>query len=260
MKNVQSPSIARELVKLAIRLAPAPEDIFLMYEMSELKKSVASGDEGTRDSSDTFQIISCKTRNSLAAVFLQMVESSLAELDWGLGYDAPTTDEDHPVDERMQRLDLEEALYSRSALVVHVLSSFAHMSLKFLKLSAKFYKLLTRMAKSQIAPKGYAQHIPGSKFQKLAEVVTCRMLTAPLYAFVSSDQENQQTSKKGTLAKIRRESNVSNPAKQTHKGESFEACQAQCGKSFQIKAKEKSGEQPQEEDCAPSCAASSEMS
>ncbi|TVU47095.1 hypothetical protein EJB05_06676 [Eragrostis curvula] len=288
MKNVQSPSIARELVKLAIRLAPAPEDIFLMYEMSdELKKSVASGDEGTRDSSDTFQIISCKTRNSLAAVFLQMVESSLAELDWGLGklkatltlgYDAPTTDEDHPVDERMQRLDLEEALYSRSALVVHVLSSFAHMSLKdtqadqFLKLSAKFYKLLTRMAKSQIAPKGYAQHIPGSKFQKLAEV-TCRMLTAPLYAFVSSDQElqNQQTSKKGTLAKIRRESKCIPDL--IFQIEDYERYLIQLSKltkvnllrhakrsvarDFQIKAKEKSGEQHQEEDCAPSCAASS---
>jgi hypothetical protein len=53
----------------------------------------------------------------------------------------------------------------------------------FLKLTVKFYKLLTRMSKSQIAPKGYRQSIPSLKFQKLAEV-TCKMLTAPLYDFV----------------------------------------------------------------------------
>jgi hypothetical protein len=53
----------------------------------------------------------------------------------------------------------------------------------FLKLTVKFYKLLTRMSKSQIAPKGYRQSIPSLKFQKLAEV-TCKMLTTPLYDFV----------------------------------------------------------------------------
>jgi Fanconi anemia group I protein len=58
----------------------------------------------------------------------------------------------------------------------------------FLKLTAKFYKLLTRMSKSQIAPKGYTQFIPSLKFQKLAEV-TCRMLTSTLYDFVSSVQQ-----------------------------------------------------------------------
>jgi Fanconi anemia group I protein len=109
---------------------------------------------------------------------------------------------------------------------------------QFLKLTAKFYKLLASMSKSQIAPKGYKQFIPGLKFQKLAEV-TCRMLTAPLYKFVATHQEvcatlytpsvfiaymtsvkifyvfffifilwlqNQQPHKKGTLAKIKRES------------------------------------------------------
>jgi hypothetical protein len=59
---------------------------------------------------------------------------------------------------------------------------------QFLKLTAKFYKLLASMSKSQIAPKGYKQFIPGLKFQKLAEV-TCRMLTAPLYKFVATHQE-----------------------------------------------------------------------
>lgn len=215
-KTMQSPRMAREMLKLAIHLTPAPDDMILVYEVStELMNLMTSGDDG--DSSDTFHIINCKTKSSLAALSLQMVESSLTELDWGfgklkamltLGYDCANIDEDQPADEIMLRLALEKALYSRSTLVVQVLSSFAHMSPMdtqaehFLKLTVKFYKLLTRMSKSQIAPKGYRQSIPSLKFQKLAEV-TCKMLTAPLYDFVF--QQNQQIPIKGNLAKIRRE-------------------------------------------------------
>uniref|UniRef100_A0A0E0D0A1 Fanconi anemia group I protein n=1 Tax=Oryza meridionalis TaxID=40149 RepID=A0A0E0D0A1_9ORYZ len=218
---VQNPSIAQEMVKLAIHLMIAPDDLVLVHEMTSELKLITTGEEDSRDSSETFPVINCKTKNSLAAVFLQMVESSLTELDWVIGklkvmlalaYDSANIDEDdQPADERTQRLYLEEALYSRSTSVVHVLSSFAHTSLKdsqaeqFLKLTAKLYKLLARMAKSQIAPKGYKQVMPGLKFQKLAEV-TCRMLTAPLYVFVALVQENQQASKRGILARIKRES------------------------------------------------------
>ncbi|CAM0873122.1 unnamed protein product [Alopecurus aequalis] len=220
-KTVQNPSTAQEVVKIAVHLMTAPDDMILVHEMTtELKKLIATGDKDSVDSSEAFLIVNCKTKNSLAAVFLHMVESSLIELEWGfgklramltLGYGSSNVDEDQPADERTQRLYWEEALYSRSTSVVHVLSSFTHMSLKdsqaeqFLKLTAKFYKLLARMSKSQIAPKGYKQFIPGLKFQKLAEV-TCRMLTAPLYGFVSILQENQQPCKKGILAKIKRES------------------------------------------------------
>lgn len=139
-KTMQSPSIAREVIKLAIHLTPAPDDMILVCEIAaELKKLMTSGEDNSRDSSDTFHTINCKTKSSLAAVCLQMVELSLTELDWGLGklksiltlgYDSANVDEDQPADERMQRLALEEALYSRSILVVHALSSFAHMSLK----------------------------------------------------------------------------------------------------------------------------------
>ncbi|KAM0872501.1 hypothetical protein ACQ4PT_038685 [Festuca glaucescens] len=219
-KTVQNPSTAQEVVKLAVHLMTAPDDMILVHEMTTELEKLASGDKDSLDSSEAFLIVNCKTKNSLAAVFLHMVESSLIELEWGLGklkamltlgYGSSNVDEDQPADERMQRLFWEEALYSRSTSVVHVLSSFTHMSLKdsqaeqFLKLTAKFYKLLASMSKSQIAPKGYKQFIPGLKFQKLAEV-TCRMLTAPLYNFVSIHQENQQPHKKGTLAKIKRES------------------------------------------------------
>uniref|UniRef100_A0ACD5XKG5 Uncharacterized protein n=1 Tax=Avena sativa TaxID=4498 RepID=A0ACD5XKG5_AVESA len=219
-RTVQNPSTAQEVVKLAIHLMTAPDDMILLHEMTTELKKLASGDEDSLDSSEAFLIVNCKTKNSLAAVFLHMVESSLIELEWGLGklkamltlgYGSSNVDEDQPVDERTQRLQWEEALYSRSTSVVHVLSSFTHMSLKdsqaeqFLKLTAKFYKLLARMSKSQIAPKGYKQFIPGLKFQKLAEV-TCRMLTAPVYVFVSTLQQHEQPHKKGTLAKIKRES------------------------------------------------------
>jgi hypothetical protein len=55
-------------------------------------------------------------KNSLAAVFLHIVESSLIELEWGLGklkamltlgYGSSMVDEDQPADERTQRLHLE---------------------------------------------------------------------------------------------------------------------------------------------------------
>ncbi|KAL6648185.1 hypothetical protein ACP70R_012409 [Stipagrostis hirtigluma subsp. patula] len=271
-ETMQSPSTAREVVKLAVHLKPAPDDMMLVSDMTtELKKLITSGDDGTRDSRDAFPIINCKTKDSLAAAFLQMVESCLIELEWGLGklkamltlgYESANI-EDQPGEERI----LKEALYSRSTLVVHVLSSFAHMSLKdtqaeqFLKLTAKFYKLLTRMAKSQIAPKGYKQSIPSLKFQKLAEV-TCRRLTVPLYDFISSVQESQQTSKKGILAKIRRESK--SIPELIFRIEEYEKYLIQLSKhtkvnllrhakrsvarDFLIKRKEKSGEQ-QEEDC-----------
>lgn len=232
-KTVQSPTTAQEVVKLAVHLMTAPDDMILVYEMTTELKKLTSGDEDCIDSSEAFLIVNSKTKNSLAAVILHMVESSLIELEWGLGklktmltlgYGSSNVDEDQPADERTQRLHLEEALYSRSTSVVHVLSSFTHMSLKgrlkryhkmpilfyssiqpdftfaysdsqaelFLKLTAKFYKLLARMSKSQIAPKGYKQFIPDPKFQKMAEV-TCRMLTAPLYAFVFTLQEVSAT-------------------------------------------------------------------
>ena len=139
-KTMQSPSMAREVVKLAIHLTAAPDDMILVCEIAaELKKLMTSEKDNSRDSSDTFHIVNCKTKSSLAAVCLQMVELSLTELDWGLGklkamlilgYSSANIDEDQPADERTQRLALEEALYSRSTLVVHALSSFAHMSLK----------------------------------------------------------------------------------------------------------------------------------
>ncbi|OEL25899.1 hypothetical protein BAE44_0013083 [Dichanthelium oligosanthes] len=284
-KTIQSPSIAREVVKLAISLTKAPDDMNHVSEMAaELKKLITSGEDNTRDSSDMFHIINCKTKSSLAAVCLQMVELSLAELDWGLsklkamltlGYDSANIDEDQPADETMQRLALEESLYSRSILIVHVLSSFADMSLKdtqaehFLKLTAKFYKLLTRMSKSQIAPKGYTQSIPSLKFQKLAEE-TCRTLTSPLYDFVSSVQQNEQTPRKGNLAKIRRESKCIPDL--IYQIEDYEKYLIQLSKltkvnllrhakrsvarDFQIK--DKSGERQQEEDPAPANASPSD--
>nr|CAB3495991.1 unnamed protein product [Digitaria exilis] len=284
-KTVQNPSMAREVVKLAIHLTPSPDDMILVCEMAaELKKLMTLGEDNSRDSSDTFHIINCKTKNSLAAFYLQMVELSLTELDWGLGklkamvalgYDSATIDEDQPADERMQRLALEEALYSSSTLAVHVLSSFAHMSLKdsqaehFLKLTAKFYKFLTRMSKSHIAPKGYTQSIPSLRFQKLAEV-TCRMLTSPVYDFVSSVQEDQEAPRKGNLAKIRRESKCIPDL--IYQIEDYEKCLIQLSKLTKVnllrhakrsvardfRIQDKSEEQQHEENHAPANAAPSD--
>ena len=74
-KTMQSPSMAREVVKLAIHLTPAPDDMILVCEIAaELKKLMTSEKDNSRDSSDTFHIVNCKTKSSLAAVCLQMVE------------------------------------------------------------------------------------------------------------------------------------------------------------------------------------------
>lgn len=68
-KTMQSPRMAREMLKLAIHLTPAPDDMILVYEVStELMNLMTSGDDG--DSSDTFHIINCKTKSSLAALSL----------------------------------------------------------------------------------------------------------------------------------------------------------------------------------------------
>ena len=72
---MQSPSMAREVVKLAIHLTAAPDDMILVCEIAaELKKLMTSEKDNSRDSSDTFHIVNCKTKSSLAAVCLQMVE------------------------------------------------------------------------------------------------------------------------------------------------------------------------------------------
>ncbi|KAI4996215.1 hypothetical protein ZWY2020_046806 [Hordeum vulgare] len=285
--TVQSTTTAQEVVKLAVHLMTTPDDMILVHEMTtELKKLIASGNEDSVDSSEAFLIINCKTKCSLVAVFLHMVESSLIELEWGLGrlkamltlgYGSSNVDEDQPADERTQRMLLEEALYSRSTSVVHVLSSFTHMSLKdsqaeqFLKLTAKFYKLLARMSKSQIAPKGYKQFIPDLKFQKMAEV-TCRMLTVPLYNFVFTLQESEQPHKKGTLAKIKRESKcIPDLIFQVEDYEKYliqlskltkvnllRHAKRSVARDFRIQPKEKAAEEEREGDSTPASAASPE--
>lgn len=285
--TVQSPTTAQEMVKLAVHLMTTPDDMILVHEMTtELKKLIASRDEDSVDSSEAFLIVNCKTKKSLVAVFLHMVESSLIELEWGLGklkamltlgYGSSNVDEDQPADERTQRMFLEEALYSRSTSVVHVLSSFTHMSLKdsqaeqFLKLTAKFYKLLARISKSQIAPKGYKQFIPGLKFQKMAEV-TCRMLTAPLYNFVFTLQESEQPHKKGILAKIKRESKcIPDLIFQVEDYEKYliqlskltkvnllRHAKRSVARDFRIQPKEKAAEEEREGDSPPASAASPE--
>lgn len=110
------------------------------------------------------------------------------------------------------RMRLEVALHTRLEALVIVLSNFAQMSSSgalaehFLKVVVKLYKCLAAATKICIAPKGFKQALPSSKFQLLAEV-TCKRLTAPLYTFMAvmqrDQQENYQT--KGSVNKIKRE-------------------------------------------------------
>jgi hypothetical protein len=75
------------------------------------------------------------------------------------------------------------------------------------------------MSKSQIAPKGYRQFIPGLKFQKMSEV-TCRMLTAPLYKFMHSIQDDkaEEEEHQGSCTPVSAASPESDPDKDAEEG------------------------------------------
>nr|CAD1833283.1 unnamed protein product [Ananas comosus var. bracteatus] len=221
-KAVEHPSAARGLVALAFYLLPSPNDMVFLQEISsELRKVMGSEDKEPLETSDTFPIINHSTKNALSTFLIQVFESSLIELDWTLlkikailtvSNESTSLGKSQQSGERPNGLELEEALFTRSELIVHLLSSFAEMNLtdsqaeQFLKITTKFYKHLARMTKLQIARKGYKQSLPGRKFQTLAEV-TCTMLTAPLYNFVALVQRNQQENgrTRGILRKIKRE-------------------------------------------------------
>ncbi|KAD4178259.1 hypothetical protein E3N88_26850 [Mikania micrantha] len=208
--NIANPKIAKSIVTLALSCTQAPNDLIVAQEMSmELAKSRKSPSEN----SEIYAIINCSTESAIVTGLLQLLESVIADID-RLSMKLKTclagayNDGKHNL-----YFTLEETLYQRAEAVVELLSSFVVMSLKdsvaeqLLKLVTKFYKNLARISKSLIAPKGCKQILPSLKCQKLVEV-TCKQLTAPLYIFVESMQQNQKenrASKGMMINKIKRE-------------------------------------------------------
>ncbi|XP_010259501.1 PREDICTED: Fanconi anemia group I protein homolog [Nelumbo nucifera] len=210
---------AKALFTLAICLNSPPNDFILAQEMaSELLKVMGSEECDPVETSDAYPIINHSTRTTIASLLLQLIDSTIADLDCAVMKLKALYDRTQGSTCLVQQgqkapgLILEEAIYSRSEALVNLFSCFVAMNLndsqaeQLLRLAARFYKHLARMSKLRIAPKGCKQLPPGLKFQKHAEV-TCKKLTGPLYDFVALIQRNQQENErnKGIISKIKRE-------------------------------------------------------
>lgn len=214
---------ARALATLAVYFCIPPLDLTIGQGMAcELLKVTGSEERDAIDISDVYFIINTSTRSGIVTVLLQLAEATLVDLDWlisklkvcPLAGNVEILDGDinKPRQGNVPRSVLEETLHSRVESLVRMLSLFTEMSLDsspadhFLRVAVRLYKLLAAMTKLCIAPKGYKQSLPSSKFQLLAEV-TCRKLTAPLYNFMAVMQRDQQENlqAKGVVNKIKRE-------------------------------------------------------
>lgn len=138
--KVENHSAARSLVLLALNLLPASDDLVIAREMaSELLKVIGSEDKDPTDMSETFLVINHSTKNVIATMMMQLVEFSIADLDWAVsrlkavstfGHEFASPNGNIQFGERLPGLLLEEAIYSRSEALVDVMSSFTEMNLK----------------------------------------------------------------------------------------------------------------------------------
>lgn len=112
--------------------------VFLQEISSELLKVMGSEEKDPLETSETFPIINHSTKNALSTFLIQVFESSLIELDWTLlkikailtvSNESASFGKSQQSGERPNGLELEEALFSRSQSIVHLLSSFAEMNL-----------------------------------------------------------------------------------------------------------------------------------
>ncbi|GLJ10827.1 hypothetical protein SUGI_0135980 [Cryptomeria japonica] len=214
---------ARALATLALYLSIPPLDLTIGQRMaSELLKVMGSEERDPIDLSDVYVTINASTSNGIATLLLQLAEATLVDVDWLISKlkaslvagNLPLLDANTDNQRRanVSRAILEETLHTRVESLVHMLSLFTEMSLRtspaehFLRVASKLYKSLAAVTKLCIAPKGYKQPLPSSKFQMLAEV-TCRKMTAPLYNFMAVMQRDQQenSQEKGVVNKIKRE-------------------------------------------------------
>ncbi|KAL3626536.1 hypothetical protein CASFOL_030085 [Castilleja foliolosa] len=217
--NISNSKVAKCLIFIAVTLSSPPTDLVISENMSaELLKVVGSENIDPFDKSETFPVINKSTSVAIASTILQLVESTISDMDWisirlktyytviqkGISFNQSG--------KVASELALEETLFLRAEAVVKVLAYFVDMNLKdtqaehLLRIAVKFYKNLVRISKLRIAPKGCRQVLPSVKYQRLVEV-TCRRLTAPIYNFVARVQKNQQESSttRGIVSKIKRE-------------------------------------------------------
>lgn len=138
--SIEHPSAARTVAGLVIYLMPAPNDLIVARDMaSELLKVMGSEDKDPEEISETFPIINNSTKNAIAAMLIQVVDSCIVELDWSVSklkaisivnLEFIGLKKQHQFGERLPGLKLEEALHSRSEALAYLLSSFLEMNLK----------------------------------------------------------------------------------------------------------------------------------
>ncbi|XP_047311747.1 Fanconi anemia group I protein [Impatiens glandulifera] len=204
IKGIQNPKTAKSIVSLGINLSSSPHDVAHAQDIAaELLKIMSSATDGQMEISNIYPLINHSTHATLVSYILQYIEGVVADID--------------RVTMKLKMyigLALEEAIYSRTEAAVKVLSSLVMMKLmdfqaeNLLRLAARLYKNLARMSKMRIASKGCKQLFPSLSYQKLVET-TCKLLTGPLYNFVSDMQQNQEGSGKGkgkgVINRIKRE-------------------------------------------------------
>lgn len=217
--DASNSKVAKCLVFIAVTSSSPPEDLVIAENMAaELVQVVGSEGTDPVDISETFPVLNKSTSAAISTAILQLVESSVADMDWitiRLKTYNTATQKGISLNQTGKvplELAVEEILYSRAEAVVKILSHFVAMNLKdpqaeyLLRLAAKFYKNLARISKLRIAPRGCKQLLPSPEYERLVET-TCRKLTAPIYDFVTQMQKNQQESNKirGIVNKIKRE-------------------------------------------------------
>lgn len=107
---------------------------------SELVKVIGSEDMDPVEKSEKFPIINRSTVSSISLLLLKLLQSTITDLGWAVEklkvltilsyWESTEVDSEDLCHERSTLPILEEAIYSRSEAVVHLLSSFAEMNLK----------------------------------------------------------------------------------------------------------------------------------
>lgn len=135
--DLSNSKVAKYLVFLALTLTSPPTDLVIAQSMAkELLGVVGSENVGPLNTSEIFPLINKSTAASIASTILQLIESSIVDMEWitirlktyytatQKGISSNQTDRVAP------ELAVEEMLYSRAEAIVKVLSHFVAMNLK----------------------------------------------------------------------------------------------------------------------------------
>lgn len=138
--SIKNSKAVKSIVALVVNLR-AFDDIGVAQDFaSELVKVIGSEDMDPVEKSEKFPIINRSTVSSISLLVLKLLQSTITDLGWAveklkvlttLGYRESTEVDREDFCHKKSTLPiLEDAIYSRSEAVVHLLSSFAEMNLK----------------------------------------------------------------------------------------------------------------------------------